>query len=95
MTDPKRKKDEDKPKPRIIDFGFNYPVDAIAAFYWAWRSSDFKLTVTGNWLTEDKLWWQDVFEYDALMREAESDAEALYKAGVPALEDEDILEVEF
>ena len=93
--EPDKKKAKNKSKLRITDFGFNYPVDAIAAFYWAWRSSDFKLTVTGSWLTEDKLWWQDVFEYDALMREAEADAKELRKKGDPVLEDEEIPEMEF
>lgn len=27
------------------------------------------LTVTGNWLTEDYLFWMDVWEFDAVMEE--------------------------
>ncbi len=68
----------------VVDFGFFNPPEAIAAFYYAWKASDFKLTLTGSWLTEDQFWWMDVLEYDVLYREALQDAEFEAQAQIAA-----------
>ncbi len=51
-----------------MDFGFYYPPDGVVAFWLALQNDPSK-TVTGNWLTEDRHWWLDVWEFDALIDE--------------------------